>query len=60
MVLSSRSFPQTFSPDRLEKKFALFRTFCREGKSWKSLGAKSSEYGIGIEQTHLNSILFPA
>ena len=30
----------------LEKIFFLsFRTFCREGKIWKSLGAKSSEYG---------------
>ena len=44
LISSLISFPQTFSPHRLEK-ILLFRRFCRKRKRWNSRDARFGEWG---------------
>ena len=60
LVLSSRSFPQTFSPDLLENIFFLsFKALFRKQKRLKALVQGLLNMVDRVEQTNLNSVFFP-
>ena len=57
LVLSSKNFPQTFSPDHLENSFVIQSIF-KEQKRWKSLGTRSGEYVVWNRKDQSKSNFF--